>query len=58
MVCSYRSIALTGKKCDRPQLPNRFNIRKIVPPRDRLDDATISQTTGLSIEDVQNLRSP
>lgn len=25
---------------------------------DRLDDATISQTTGLSIEDVRNLRSP
>ncbi len=24
---------------------------------DRLDDATISQTTGLSIEDVRNLRS-
>jgi len=25
---------------------------------DRLDDATIGQTTGLSIEDVRNLRSP
>ena len=24
---------------------------------DRLDDATIGQTTGLSIEDVRNLRS-
>ncbi|MEG5184919.1 MULTISPECIES: hypothetical protein [unclassified Microcoleus] len=63
-------IALTRKpKCDRPQLPNRFNIRNIIPPRDRilvaiarqlldsLDDATISQTTGLTIEDVRNLQS-
>ena len=57
------------ESCDRPQLPNRFNVRNIIPPDDRilvaiarqlldrLDDATIGQTTGLSIEDVRNLRS-
>ena len=45
------------ESCDRPQLPNRFNVRNIIPPRDRLDDATIGQTTRLSIEDVRNLRS-
>ncbi|MEG4147210.1 hypothetical protein QUA24_14850 [Microcoleus sp. Pol12B5] len=43
-------------------------VRNIIRPRDRilvaiarqlldrLDDATISQTTGLSIQDVRNLR--
>jgi hypothetical protein len=57
------------ESCDRPQLPNRFNVRNIIRPRDRilvaiarqlldrLDDATIGQTTRLSIEDVRNLRS-
>jgi len=57
------------ESCDRPQLPNRFNVRNIIRPRDRilvaiarqlldrLDDATIGQTTGLSIEDVRKLRS-
>ena len=57
------------ESCDRPQLPNRFNLRNILRPRDRilvaiarqlldrLDDATIGQTTRLSIEDVRNLRS-
>ena len=68
--CRFLAIALTRKpKCDRPQLPNRFNVRNIIRSRDRiiqaiarqlldrLDDATISQTTGLSIEDVRNLRS-
>ncbi|MEG5044307.1 hypothetical protein [Microcoleus sp. B4-C1] len=67
--CRFLAIALTRQKCDRPQLPNRFNVRNIIPPRDRilvsiarqlldrLDDATISPTTGLTIEDVRNLRS-
>ncbi|WP_246276769.1 hypothetical protein [Microcoleus asticus] len=67
--CTFCPIALTRQKCDRPQLPNRFNVRNIIRPRDRiiqaiasqlldrLDDVTISQTTGLSIEDVRNLRS-
>ncbi len=67
---SQRAIALTRKpKCDRQKLPNRFNVSNIIRPRDRilvaiarqlldrLDDATISQTTGLTIEDVRNLRS-
>ncbi|MEG4022604.1 hypothetical protein [Microcoleus sp. S13C4] len=30
-----RAIALTRQKCDRPQLPNRFNVRNIIPPPDR-----------------------
>ncbi|MEG4852809.1 hypothetical protein QUB10_18210 [Microcoleus sp. B5-D4] len=30
------AIALTRKKPDRPQLPNRFNLRNIIPPRDRI----------------------
>ena len=54
---SQRAIALTRQKSDRPQLPNRYNVRNIIPPLDRLDDATIGQTTGLSIEDVRKLRS-
>ncbi|WP_150111561.1 hypothetical protein [Oscillatoria nigro-viridis] len=25
-----------SESCDRPQLPNRFNIRNIIRPRDRI----------------------
>ena len=38
-------------------LPDRILVSIARQLLDRLDDATISQTTGLTIEDVRNLRS-